>query len=214
MTDKPDQWSERFSHLWPTQIVERHLPGAIQHNPVIASIIHALDSNADNMTTDYQGAGFLNRPEPSIAWLRSEIADTVFGYLNHCGIKYPVKWDVQGWANVNRLGDYHAPHNHGWSYLSGTYYVHQPLTTGSDADRAQDMSPASITFSDPRYGAYRHSLAENPNDQARQTFHPPSGTLLMWPAPLVHYVHPNHSDDPRVSVSFNVILEWSNDYAA
>mgnify|MGYP004340951149 FL=1 len=35
----------------------------------------------------------------------------------------------------------------------------------------------------------------------------------MWPSPLIHYLHPNHTDDIRISISFNVILEWSNDYA-
>jgi hypothetical protein len=31
--------------------------------------------------------------------------------------------------------------------------------------------------------------------------------LLMWPSPLQHYVHPNLSEEHRVSISFNVLME-------
>ena len=30
---------------------------------------------------------------------------------------------------------------------------------------------------------------------------------MMWPSPVQHYVHPNLSEEPRVSISFNVIME-------
>jgi hypothetical protein len=29
---------------------------------------------------------------------------------------------------------------------------------------------------------------------------------------LMHFVHPNLSDDIRISISFNIILKWSDDY--
>jgi hypothetical protein len=28
----------------------------------------------------------------------------------------------------------------------------------------------------------------------------------------MHFVHPNLSDEPRVSISFNIVLKRSNDY--
>ncbi len=39
-----------------------------------------------------------------------------------------------------------------------------------------------------------------------------AGEILMWPAFLLHFVHPTLSDDPRVSVSFNLVLKWSDTY--
>jgi uncharacterized protein (TIGR02466 family) len=206
-----DPWAERFTQLWPTRLFERRLARSSRHNRAIARIVLAMDSDAENMTTDYKGADLLNRPERSIAWLRAEINDTLRGYLDHCGITYPIRCDIQAWANVNRRGDYHVPHNHGWSYLSGTYYVAVPAR-GSRANEA-GMTPGAITFSDPRQGAARHSIAPDPDAQARHTIHPRPGTLLMWPSSLTHYVHPNHRDEARISISFNVVLEWSNDYA-
>jgi len=210
-TPPSDIWADRFILLWPTHIFEYQPARARRHNRAIADIVLAMDAAKDDMTTDYKGADLLSRPEPAIAWVRDAIDESLRGYLAACGIAYPVRRDIQAWANVNRLGDYHVPHNHGWSYLSGTYYVAVPAS-GSAANRA-GMAAGAITFSDPRSGAARHSIAPDPEGQARHTIHPRPGTLLMWPSSLIHYVHPSRSDKPRISISFNIVLEWSNDYA-
>jgi len=211
MTEPADPWANRFAPLWPTQIFERQPAKAARRNRALANIVLAMDRDKKNMTTEYQGVDLLSRPEPAIAWLRAEIDEALADYLRHCGIEYPIRRDIQAWANVNRLGDYHVPHNHGWSYLSGTYYVVVP--DGGAAADGSGMDPGAITFSDPRHGAHRHSIAPGPNARTRHTFHPRPGTLLMWPSSLIHYVHPNHGDDVRISISFNIVLEWSNDYA-
>ncbi|MDD9925265.1 MAG: TIGR02466 family protein [Rhodospirillaceae bacterium] len=206
-----DLWDKRFTQLWTTHIFERKLTAHAEHNASLAKLILALDADQNDMTVDYKGVDFLSRNEPGIIWLRETIDETLRRYLQACNITYPIRRDIQAWPNVNRLGDYHGPHNHGWSYLSGTYYVQLPEEEA--ATRPGEMHPAAITFSDPRYGAYQHSIAPDASASARQTFYPSPGTLLMWPSPLIHYVHPNHTDDIRISISFNVILEWSNDYA-
>ncbi|HCL69346.1 MAG TPA: hypothetical protein DIC49_07490, partial [Gammaproteobacteria bacterium] len=41
---------------------------------------------------------------------------------------------------------------------------------------------------------------------------PIAGQLLLWPAFLHHLVHPNLSHETRISVSFNVVLRWSDEY--
>ena len=41
-----------------------------------------------------------------------------------------------------------------------------------------------------------------------------SGDIFLWPAFLHHLVHPNMSDKPRISISFNVILKWKDEYIA
>ena len=41
---------------------------------------------------------------------------------------------------------------------------------------------------------------------------PNDGDLFLWPAFLDHLVHPNMADMPRISVSFNVVLKWKNEY--
>ncbi len=206
-----DPWAERFTLLWTTHLFQRTLAAHADQNPPLAEFILSLDLNKVDMTVDYKGVDFLNRPEAPITWLREGINETLRLYLQACDITYPIRYNVQAWPNVNRLGDYHGPHNHGWSYLSGTYYVQLPEDLSSPAP--DSMRPAAITFSDPRYGAYRHAIASGPDAQTRHTIFPKPGMLLMWPSPLIHYVHPNHSNDIRISISFNIVLEWTNDYA-
>ena len=39
-----------------------------------------------------------------------------------------------------------------------------------------------------------------------------NGELLLWSAFLNHFVHPKLRDKTRVSISFIIILKWSDDY--
>ena len=41
---------------------------------------------------------------------------------------------------------------------------------------------------------------------------PEPGLMLLWPSFLHHLVHPNLSDDIRISVSFNVLLSNKQQY--
>ena len=39
---------------------------------------------------------------------------------------------------------------------------------------------------------------------------PNSGDLFIWPSFIHHLVQPNMSESPRISLSFNVMVEWSD----
>jgi hypothetical protein len=41
---------------------------------------------------------------------------------------------------------------------------------------------------------------------------PVPGEVLLWPAFLHHMVHVNLSRTPRISISFNIVLKWRDDY--
>jgi hypothetical protein len=36
---------------------------------------------------------------------------------------------------------------------------------------------------------------------------PSAGTLLMWPSPMQHAVHPNLSEELRITISFNLYVD-------
>jgi uncharacterized protein (TIGR02466 family) len=124
---------------------------------------------------------------------------------------YGLDWSLQGWANINRLGDYHDPHNHPHSYLSGTYYVATPDQAGSVATRP-DARPGRISFYDPRGAANMTAIRGDGQIEAEHTVTPGAGDILLWPAFLQHFVHPNLVPEPRISLSFNVLLKWSDSY--
>ncbi len=43
---------------------------------------------------------------------------------------------------------------------------------------------------------------------------PDPGTLLLWHSSVLHLVHANLADEPRITISFNIVLEWANHYAS
>jgi len=148
---------------------------------------------------------------PAVNWLRESVNATVIEYLSHLGIDYPVNWTITGWPNVNRFGDYHDSHNHPWSYLSGTYYVKMPATQETLQSRS-DVRPGCITLYDPRPGVNMLAIKNDPYVDPEHTVLPEAGLMLLWPAFVNHFVHPNLSKETRISISFNIVLQWSDDY--
>jgi len=115
------------------------------------------------------------------------------------------------WPNINRKGDYHDSHNHPHSYLSGTYYLKVPDLTKKLPNHS-DAGSNHITFYDPRSGINMNSIKKYPYINPEYTFFPKVGDLLMWPAYLNHFVHPNLNETKRISVSFIIIFKWSDEY--
>lgn len=200
-----------FIELWPTLFVRRELADHALHDAELLDLIDELETKRTDLTTDYLGSDFFNMDHPAVDWLRREINNVVIGYLRHLGVAYPVKWLVQGWPNVNRFGDYHDPHNHPHAYLSGTYYVKMPAKLEELHSRS-DVRPGRISFYDPRTGINMGAIRDDPYIDPEYTVLPEPGLLLMWPSLLHHFVHPNLSRETRVSVSFNIVLRWSDDY--
>jgi len=56
------------------------------------------------------------------------------------------------------------------------------------------------------------AIRGDPYIEAEYTVMPQPGQILLWPAFLTHFVHPNLSEMPRISISFNVVLKWSDEY--
>jgi len=101
------------------------------------------------------------------------------------------------WVSVNTRGAAHRVHTHPNNFLSCVYYVQtQP---GAD----------TINFHDPRIQTsiirppVTQLTGENTDQAVVQV---QDGTLLFFPAWLPHSVDANSSDQPRISVSCNVMF--------
>jgi len=206
------RWQPRFIDLWPTLLVEHRLPDHEEPNRTLVALVEEMDRAHDQLTTRYQSIDIFTIDNPAVHWLRRSIDETVQTYLTKAGVNYRVGWSVRGWANINRRGDYHAPHNHAWSYLSGTYYVKMPQEkNGGREGRAR---PAAISFYDPRGAVNMVTLSGDPRSRYEFTVKPQSGTLLLWDSLLTHSVHPNMAEDTRITISFNLALAWADDLVA
>ena len=60
------------------------------------------------------------------------------------------------------------------------------------------------SFYDPRVGANMISVGTEYDARPAYVVSPSAGTLLMWPSPVEHSVHPNLSKEQRISISFNL----------
>ena len=194
-----------FNGLWPTMLVSRRLPGFEQPTEALAAHIAEQEAREADYTARYQEQNFFSSEHPAVRWLENQINKTVLAFLSQAGIGRKLSWTFFAWYSTNRYGDHHAPHTHPRSYLSGTYYVRVPPAPASiDDPRAR---PACISFYDPRTGANMITVGSEPDARAAHVVRPSAGMLLIWPSPVQHYVHPNLSDELRVSISFNLIMD-------
>jgi uncharacterized protein (TIGR02466 family) len=201
----------QFTALWPTTLMRMSLPGASQANPILAGLVETMDVQAADMTADYLGTDFLAHAHPAVAWLKSCFERAVIDYARHTGVDYPLDFRLQAWPNVNRFGDYHNLHNHPHSWLSGTYYVRVP-PGGKPQGTRSDLDPNAISFFDPRPQANMLAIRGDPQVDPEHRILPQAGELLLWPGFLHHLVHVNLDREARISVSFNVVLRWRDEY--
>jgi uncharacterized protein (TIGR02466 family) len=99
----------------------------------------------------------------------------------------------QSWLTLTKPGQYAHRHSHGYSDISGVYYV---KTSGSDGD----------------------FWAENPLNQLFETSYfyshipekiyikPQIGRLMLFPSWLKHGVNKNLTNNERISFSFNIFF--------
>lgn len=203
------QDKDGFTQLWPTLFLQRQMPSADIANQALLQFLMAQDELQAQMTTDYRQQNLFEQTHPAIQWLHQCINKTIADYLKKSGVSVSLQWQLQGWANINRKGDYHSLHNHPHSYLSGTYYVNMPEQSVSARQR-DDISPGDISFFDPRPQANMSAIAGDPQIDPEHRVTPAPGMLLLWPSFVHHAVHPNFSEQARVSVSFNVVLRRSD----
>lgn len=101
------------------------------------------------------------------------------------------------WASILARGAEHRMHQHPNNFLSGVYYVR--TTPGADTINFHDPRNQSAIIRPPVVAL----TAEN-TDQVVVSVK--NGTLLLFPAYLLHSVAANASAEERVSISFNIMF--------
>jgi uncharacterized protein (TIGR02466 family) len=100
------------------------------------------------------------------------------------------------WINVAGKGAWHSPHDHFPAHWSGVLYVSaRHVRAAAEDDRAGCIEllnpiPLARAFGLPSGIAYE----------------PKDGLILLFPGPIQHLVHPNPSDEDRISIAFNLVV--------
>jgi uncharacterized protein (TIGR02466 family) len=111
----------------------------------------------------------------------------------------PFQWTLHAWANVNRKGHFNRMHTHPGSTWSGTYYV--DLGVGD----SPTATAAPLHIFDPCQGRANTFLP--PLAPSSFTIRPEPGLMILFPSYLTHMVFPHETDEPRISIAFNVRRE-------
>jgi len=102
------------------------------------------------------------------------------------------------WFNVNHRGNYNNIHNHQYGIISGVLYIQIPngdcggITFKRKDDELQYYLP-------PHTPEKEYNILTS----SQFTIQPKEGNLILFPSWLQHRVEPSHSDNARVSMSFN-----------
>jgi uncharacterized protein (TIGR02466 family) len=200
--------------IFPTAILAHDLVRDEQtrkYNQDLKEILLDLEEENDGCKYNLHGGyrskdGFLNRPEPAIQWLKSEIIPRVhhlLGFSNSSQLGF----NIDGWGQVLRAGDGQDAHVHPASIFAGVYYVTAPKEIISSG-----KSGGCLRLIDPRPGAAMAQVIRGKSiygDNMEICPDEKGGLLVLFPSYLMHEVKPMPASykGPRVAISFNVMYQ-------
>lgn len=180
--------------LWSSVFLEADLPD-----------YEAPTQRLNALAEHHAGEGVFAIDDPGVHWLKRHIAHAVSAYLGRAGNMRVPEWGASGRFVVQRTGEYRSLANQPGSDLSGMYVLRwppQPRVPG----RRDDSLPGYVSFYDPRAAMNMNAIKRDPYHRYHQSVRPRPGLLLLWPAYVSYFMHPNASSDPLVRVAFEVQL--------
>jgi len=179
--------------LFATPFFTARISEATAHNEALAGLIETLAQTdpgvqRSNRKGWHSSPGFLERQDPSVVWLRERIESFSRGCV---GKRFKRPEDlvlIQSWATLLQPdGGWHTPHHHRPAEWSGVFYVR----AGPQADPEQRTGMLEFVHPSPVRGEGNFAVA------------PQDGTIVLFPAHIVHFVYPHTGDDTRIAVAFN-----------
>lgn len=108
-----------------------------------------------------------------------------------------VEFGIEGcewWININEKDCYNVVHTHPGCDIIALYY---PKISGNE--------DGTVTFVRTD-GAQYMNMYENNSTHLNHHLVAEPGTIYLLPSHLLHFVNPNHSNDYRVSIAFNLSI--------
>jgi uncharacterized protein (TIGR02466 family) len=202
---------KQVTPAFPTLIGRFRMPDAEGVNQVLRLLLLAKERAEPN--TQHANVGgwhsrhdVLDWPDPAVATLRGWIIQgvqhmiaTTFEQMRAGGLSRAFSGGlyIYGWGNISRRGNYHSLHNHPASAWSGVYYVQS-----GDAPTPEHPYSGNIDLLDPRPFTEMVYVPGEPYGQ-KFSIRPESGTMIIFPGFLYHFVHPYMGADERISIAFN-----------
>ncbi len=102
------------------------------------------------------------------------------------------------WASIYRKGDYTAPHAHDFCDVSVVYML--------DPGQANKIKPnaGQLVFLDSRIAGCCTTAEGVPIQEVCADMK--AGTMIAFPSPLIHFVHPYLGKRPRITIAWNLSI--------
>ena len=181
--------------LWPSLFLQQALPEHEEPTRRLAALARERAGD-DVFTID----------DDSVAWLKANVIHGVSAYLKEAGFSRPPACRVGGRFDIQQFSDIRPLRNRAGAYLAGTYVVSTPVPD-TDLGAREDRRPGAVTFYDPRNGMNMNSIRRDPYLHYHHSVPLVPGLLLIWPAFVRYFEHPNHSREPAVRVAFDIHVD-------
>jgi uncharacterized protein (TIGR02466 family) len=125
--------------------------------------------------------------------IKEIINQKIFELSKNIGPNVELKLD-NCWLNINYKGNSNNTHVHPLCLFSGVIYISVPENSGQ------------ITFYADSASKHYPPIINDKSDLFFQSvnYAPENGKILLFPAWLSHSVSENMSDEPRISIAFNI----------
>jgi hypothetical protein len=184
--------------LWPSTLLIQELP---DHDAPTRRLVElAKEGSAEDVFTI---------EDASVEWLKANILHGVGAYLQKAGFPRPPQWGAMGRFDIQHFDDYRSMRNTPGAYLAGMYVLEIP--SGDELGRRDDRAPGCITFYDPRTGINMNAINRDPYVRYNRTLKLKPGLLVVWPAFVDYFMHPNLSPSPAIRIAFEVQLRHGPD---
>jgi uncharacterized protein (TIGR02466 family) len=115
-------------------------------------------------------------------------------YMSYMNVKENYRPAIMSsWLTLTKPGQYSHIHDHGTNHISGVYWFKTNRQDGDllfrNALKALKCNPIGATVTN------------------EVQYNPDPGRIVMWPSYLDHAVKENTTQDDRISLSFNIVLE-------
>jgi len=110
----------------------------------------------------------------------------------------PYHYTLSAWANISRAGNYNVPHVHMATWAAVYYICVPPGCSHGQAGGLEllDPRPATALLNMP-----------GPFFATRRLIEPREGLLVLFPASIMHFVHPFQGPGERISIACDLTFE-------
>jgi len=201
---------------FPLAIYKVELPDAEAHRESMLAAAQELERTAQQRrapegsawTGDIHGVEQIHN-DARFAWIVAQVEEQAQIYLNAIGVDLS-KIDLyiqRSWPVLSRKNQPVGDHCHHNANLSAVYYIAVPKDDGERGSTVfyNDAKMNEITpgLSTPSTNAY---AGRNYYNSDAVNYEPVEGRLLLFPSKHRHSVKAHHSDELRVTLSFDLVI--------